>query len=197
MATEKAPVDWERIEGDYRAGVLSVREIAAANSVSHTAIQKRAKRDGWDRDLAAKIAAKAEVLVAKREVAKTVASGKAATERQIIEANAERIAQVRGEHRVDSGRIRALGLSLLAELEGQGANREELDKLGELMRAADENGVDKLNDLYRKVISTPSRIDSAKKVAETLRHAIGMEREAYDLDTKAPPAGAGEISITF
>jgi hypothetical protein len=193
----KPAPDWERIEGDYRAGVLSVREIAAANGVSHTAIQKRAKRDGWDRDLAAKIAAKAEVLVAKREVAKAVASGRAATERQIIEANAERIAQVRGEHRADSGRIRALGLSLLAELEGQGVNRQELDNLGELMRAADENGVDKLNDLYRKIISTPSRIDSAKKVAETLRHAIGMEREAYDLDAKKPTEAPGEITITF
>jgi hypothetical protein len=40
---KKAAPDWERIEADYRAGLLSVREIAAAHGVSHTAIQKRAK----------------------------------------------------------------------------------------------------------------------------------------------------------
>ncbi|HEY4292069.1 GIY-YIG nuclease family protein [Luteibacter sp.] len=47
---KKAP-DWERIEADYRAGLLSVREIAAAQGVSHVAIGKRAKRDGWERSL--------------------------------------------------------------------------------------------------------------------------------------------------
>ena len=49
MAQEKkAAPDWERIEADYRAGLLSVREIATAQGISHTAVQKRAKADGWD-----------------------------------------------------------------------------------------------------------------------------------------------------
>jgi hypothetical protein len=43
-------IDWERIEADYRAGLLSVREIAASQGVSHVAIAKRAKRDGWKRE---------------------------------------------------------------------------------------------------------------------------------------------------
>lgn len=58
--SQKAAPDWERIEADYRAGLLSVREIAASNGVSHVAIGKRAKRDGWERDLQAKIKAKAD-----------------------------------------------------------------------------------------------------------------------------------------
>lgn len=197
MSQEKPAPDWERIEADYRAGVLSVREIASASSVSHTAIQKRAKREGWERDLAAKIAAKAEALVAKREVAKLVASGKVATERQIIEANAERIAQVRGEHRAIGNRVGTLGLALLTELEQQTASIEDLEALGELLRAPGADGMDRLNDLYRKIISTPGRVDSAKKVAETLKHAIGMEREAYGLDEKKSTEGAGDITITF
>ena len=43
--------DWERIEQLFRAGLLSVREIASACGVSHTAINKRSKAEGWDRDL--------------------------------------------------------------------------------------------------------------------------------------------------
>jgi hypothetical protein len=43
-----------------------------------------------------------------------------------------------------------------------------------MLRAPNEHGVYRLNDLYRKIISSCSRIDSAKKVAETLKHAIGM-----------------------
>jgi hypothetical protein len=187
----KPAPDWERIESDYRAGVLSLREIAGPYKVTEGAIRKRAKRDGWERDLGAKIQAKAESLVRKAEVRNAVRSESALTDRQIIEANAERIAQVRGEHRGDIARVRNLGLTLLSELEGQTANLEDLERLGELMASPDDNGMDKLNDLYRKIISTPSRIDSAKKVAETLKHAIGLEREAYGLDVKGDDKEGG------
>lgn len=194
----KPVVDWERIEADYRAGILSLREIALPFGVTEGAIRKRAKRDGWERDLGPKIQAKADALVRKAEVRNTVRNANAATERQIIEANAERIAQVRGEHRSDIARVRNLGLTLLGELESQSADPAMLAQLGELMASPDENGVDKLNDLYKKIISTPSRIDSAKKVAETLRHAIGLEREAYGLDDKSSgKETSGEINISF
>ena len=54
-----AQVDWERIELDYRANVLSLREIAELHpGTNHVAIARRAKRDGWVRDLAQKIKAK-------------------------------------------------------------------------------------------------------------------------------------------
>lgn len=195
---ERMVVDWEAVEGDYRAGVLSLREMALTHGVSHVAIKKRADKDGWTRDLAAKIKAKADELVNRAVVNTLVNSGAKVNERAIIEANAERIAQVRGEHRAEIGRIRTLGLTLLQELEGQSAAPELLEQLGEMMRSPDEHGVDKLNDLYRKVISTPSRIDSAKKVAETFRHAIGMEREAYGIDDKQKKVDTpGEITISF
>ena len=198
MTDDKARPDWERIQYDYRAGVLSLREIASQHGITHGAVNKRAKRDGWSRDLRARINARAEELVSRRAVSKGVSAAALATERQIIEASAERIAQVRGEHRGDIQRVRTLALSLLSELEGQTANLEDLSALGELLRMPDEAGQDKRNDLYLKIISTPSRIDSAKKLSETLKHAIGLEREAYGLDDKkATPADIGEISITF
>lgn len=198
MAPEEKPApDWERIEADYRAGILSLREIAGTAGITEGAIRKRAKRDGWERDLSAKIKARADALVRKEAVRSEVRAAGAVTERQIIEANAERIAQVRGEHRGDILRLRTLGLTLLAELEGQTADVDALRNLGELMRAPDDKGMDRLNDLYRKVIETPSRIDSAKKVAETLKHAIGLEREAYNIDGAKGGEGVSEISISF
>lgn len=45
----KTHADWEAIERDYRAGVLSLREIAIPNGITEGAIRKRAKRDGWER----------------------------------------------------------------------------------------------------------------------------------------------------
>lgn len=50
MAKENKPIDWDGIERDYRAGVMSVREIAKWYGVSHTAINKRAKAEGWVRE---------------------------------------------------------------------------------------------------------------------------------------------------
>ncbi|ENZ1677258.1 hypothetical protein ACXD0S_003919, partial [Proteus mirabilis] len=91
--------DWEAIESAYRAGVMSIREIASQYEITHQAISKRAKKEGWERDLKAKVKARAENLVAKREVASLVATEKAISERQLIEANAEVIANVRMEHR--------------------------------------------------------------------------------------------------
>ncbi|WP_176317342.1 hypothetical protein [Burkholderia vietnamiensis] len=186
--SEQNPIDWERIEAEYRAGVLSLREIAALHDgVNHVAIARRAKKEGWTRDLAAKIKAKAEDLVTRQAVTPEVTAQRAVTEREVVEANAARIAQVRGEHRSDIARARGLTIRLLAELEGQTDNFELFEQLGELLRDPDDKGLDKLNDLYQKVISLPGRVDGMKKLSETLKNLIGLERDAY---------GIGEAALT-
>lgn len=184
--SDKPTPDWERIEQQYRAGVLSVREIAVAGGVSHTAINKRAKANGWDRNLKAKIQAKADALVSKAEVSTEVSKETLATERNIVEANAQVIANVRISHRTDIGRYRKLANSLLEELEGMTDNRELFDQVGELLRSEDDNGQDKLNDLYQKVISLPSRTKTLKDLGDTLKVLIGLERQAYSIDEEQP-----------
>ena len=48
--THKPAPDWEKIEADYRAGILSLREIAEAHpGTNHVAIARKAKREGWSR----------------------------------------------------------------------------------------------------------------------------------------------------
>ena len=184
--TQRAAPDWERIEGDYRAGLMSLREIASAHTITEGAIRKRARRDGWERNLQAKIQAKAEAIVARRAV---VAEGAKVAEREIIEANAERIAQVRGEHRADITRTRALALQMLGELEAVTASLEDFEQLGDALRNPDDRGQDKRNEIYQKVISSAGRVDSLKKLSDTLKTLIGLEREAYGLDA-APDGGA-------
>ncbi|WP_250481886.1 hypothetical protein [Caballeronia sp. NCTM5] len=192
MAQQKkiAP-DWERIEADYRAGILSVREIAASQGISHAAISKRAKRDGWDRDLAKRIQAKAEALVTTRTVTTEVTNEQAVTDRVIVEGNAEVIANIRLSHRSDIARSRRLAMSLLGELESVTENRELFEQLGEMLRSPDERGNDKRNDLYQKVISSTGRVSSMKQLSETLKTLIGLEREAYGI-TGAHDGGGTE-----
>lgn len=177
-----AKPDWEAIESAYRAGLMSIREIASLHGITHGAINKRAKRDGWERDLKAKIKAKADALVSKREVSSKVSTETATNERILIEANAEVIANVRMEHRGDIRRAREITNVLFDELGAECADVAALEKLGELMLDPDDKGQDKLNEIYRKVISLPERVKSVKALSESLKNLIGLERQAYDID---------------
>ncbi len=186
--------DWEAIESAYRAGVMSIREIASQYEITHQAISKRAKKEGWERDLKAKVKARAENLVAKREVASLVATEKAISERQLIEANAEVIANVRMEHRGDIRRARELTNNLFDELSAECADVPALRKLGELMFSPDDNGRDKLNEIYHSIISLPERVKSAKALSETLKNLVGLERQAYGLDDVQPNKTVSQLS---
>ena len=75
ISTAKRPdVDWERVEFQYRAGILTLREIGAEHGMSHNSVDKRAKTRGWVRDLKAKIVAKAQELVDRAQVTPKVTS---------------------------------------------------------------------------------------------------------------------------
>jgi hypothetical protein len=189
--------DWERIEQLFRAGLLSVREIASASGVSHTAINKRAKAEGWERDLKAKIKAKADSLVSKREVSSKVSTEALATERGIVEANAEVIADIRMAHRTDIGRSRRLANKLLDELEGLTDEQGTLKELIAQLKDADSGDGPDMSDvlaLASKMASLPSRTKTMKELAETLKTLVLLERQAYDLDAKAGGDDSDELS---
>ncbi|EOG1842526.1 hypothetical protein [Enterobacter hormaechei] len=177
--------DWEAIETAYRAGVMSLREIASQHGISEGAIRKRAKRDDWSRDLNAKIQQKADDLVRRQEVRKQVRNESTLTERVLIEATAEVIATVRMEHRGDIRRARELTNTLFDELGAQCADVSALEQLGDIMFDPDDKGRDRLNEIYQKVISLPSRVKSMKDLSDSLKTLIGLEREAYSIENKA------------
>ena len=118
-------------------------------------------------------------------------------ERQLIEVNAQAVADVRLAHRRDIHRARRLANALLEELEKQTGQVPELQELGELLRNPDERGTDKLNDLYQAIISLPERSKTMKVLADSLRITVDMERQAFGMDAKgadgAIPGAAGYV----
>ena len=185
-----AAPDWERIELDYRAGLLSLREIAEMHpGVSHMTIARMAKRNGWARDLSAKIHAKADDLVTRQAVTVAVTANGDVTERQVIDAGAAAIVQVRLSHRADIRRSRAIVMSMLDELELTCGpeNAALLAELGELMYEPDERGQDKRKDLFDKLLSLNGRSVTMKNLAESLKGMVALEREAFSLN--AAPTG--------
>ncbi len=153
--------DWELIETAYRAGGLSIRQIAAGYDITEAAIRQKAKKEGWNRDLEAKIKAKADDLVRKRELRKEVRSANKATERELVEATAEVAATIRMEHRADIRKARTILNGIF-------------EQLGSGVTDAGEPIV--FND----------RVKSVKALSESLRSLIGLEREAYSIKEDDP-----------
>lgn len=199
-ASRPAP-EWGRIELDYRAGIKSLRQIADEQGISEGAIRKRAKRDGWTRDLSCRIQDKADQLVRNELVRSEVRTERAATERQVVEINAQAVADVRLAHRQDIQRSRSLCMSLLEELQLQ-TTRPELFEEIEKALAAREDGVAlpvatraKLQEGLTKAMSLSGRSSTMRSLAESLRVLVGLEREAWgiksDGDGEGGPVGVG------
>lgn len=174
--------DWEAVQELYRVGVASLRAIAAQHHCTEGAIRKRAKKESWPRDLKAKVKAKAEELVRKSEVRKTVRKGQAVTETMQIAAAATLQADIIIRHRQDIPAARKLVSKLFTELELQTDGIDLLRELGEIMRAEGKDGQDKRNDLYNKIISLSGRSTTLKSLVDSLKVMIGLEREAFGLD---------------
>ena len=192
MSEEKKPsVDWERIEKDWRAGIKTKLQMSQEHGVSRAAIDKHFKKLGVERDLTEKIRAKADALVTQAAVTQSVTSERlVTTEAEIVSVNAIVQADVRMAHRKDIGRHRALVTAMLVELEALVTDPALFVTLGEIMAAPDENGTDRLNDLYKKVVSLPTRIKGAKELSDTLKTLIALEREAFGIDRNEAPADA-------
>jgi hypothetical protein len=194
---EKKQIDWERIEVDYRAGIKTLRDIGAEHDISHVSINKRAKRDGWVRDLTAKIQAKAAELVTRSLVTKSVTKGKRILESEVITANAVNNATIEIKQREDVTFGRGVITSLMQELKGQIDNRADLEDLGEMMRNPDAYGNDKLNDQYMRVVSFAGRVDSAKKLADANKVQVELERRVYKIDTDTTQGGVEDFLKKF
>lgn len=174
----KQASDWEAIEGEYRAGQFSVSEIARRHGLSHTAINKRAKKEGWSRDLSP--------IVKKVVSARLVSDGvSAATAQEAIAKAAERDVQIVREHRVAIARGRNLTLRLLDELDAATSNVGELERLIEIDTSGEKNP-QRRNGMLR-AISLPSRAGVVKDLSAAAKNWVALERQAFNLD--ADPAG--------
>lgn len=194
---QRPDVDWEAVERHYRAGVLSVNQIAKDYKVSRPAIEKRASAGGWTRNLSEKIAQTAEskvvARVAAKEVARSVAKGcnpaTELTERQTVDAYSDVIARVELAQRDDLEAAVSVTRAQLRELAdlSDPQFRERLEWLGQVM---DESGPtesggfknDKVNELYRYIISLAGRVKMAKEIAASYGVYIPVQRKVLGLD---------------
>lgn len=188
----KPKVDWALIEPDWRAGLKTVEQLTVEYEkktgvkITRQAILKHFKKLGVTRSLAEKIHEKAEAMVTEAMVTGMVTPATIAKDAEIINANATIEAQALLTHRKDINRLRSIHSAMVEELGAITEFQELFERLGEMMAAPDEKGMDKLNQLYHHVIGLPARIKGVKELAETLKTLIGLEREALNITDRTP-----------
>jgi len=188
-------IDWLQIEADYCIGMLSLREIVAKHPGTNTMmISRRRNAEGWERQTyRERIKARAEDIVSRRSVTEEAENVTDVTKELMIEVAAKNQADLILQHRKLIPRFKKMVEDLLDELEIQTKNPVLFEELGEILEKPDDRGVDKLNAMYQKVISTPGRVGSLKQLAETLKILINLERQAFGLsdngngDADTPP----------
>lgn len=175
--SDKDDIDWLAVEADYRPNILSLRAIGDKYGCTEGAIRKRAKKEGWVRDLSEKIKSRADDLV-RRELVRNSTQN----ESDIINANATNSASIQIAERKDVSKARDIVMSLFGELEHQVNNKELYEKLGEILEKQNES---KMAELYRKVSSFAGRVGSMKSLSDALKTMIELERRVYKIDDQS------------
>ncbi|MEP6601371.1 MAG: hypothetical protein ABJB49_06110 [Nitrospirota bacterium] len=191
----RVDADYEAIESLYRCGVLSIREIAKTHGLSEGAVRKRAKRDGWDRDLTAKVNAKVRSELVRSEVRTEV---RTQDERTMVEAAATQIITLVREHRVEISRNRAMITTLMGQLEGAAEHRDLLEQIIDEVEDGDTGASTKRREVLLRAVALPTHAAVLKSLADTLKTVIGLEREAFNVSAAtSEPVAVDSDEVRF
>lgn len=192
--------DWEAIEAAFRANVLSLREIGREHRVSDTAIRKRAKAEGWVRDLAAQVQARtADKLVRSLGSQEGSHKQRARTDEEIVEEAATTQAAVVQVHRRDIAAGRKLVSTLFSELMETTERRDEIEEAIEEEVAKDAPSTRaRRRAAMQKAVSLPARASAALALAGSLKHLVFLERQAFSIDsTTGDDEAPASVKITI
>lgn len=178
--SDKPTAHWPTIEADYRAGVKSVRQIAREHGLSEAAIRKRAKGEGWTRDLSAAIQAKADELVRNEAVRTEVRNANRIPDKVVVDANANAVYRVQMAHRAGLTKLSELRDTLLTELTAAATPEAKPN--------ASPPGTENPPEAAAG-LTLPARIGSLKQLAEVDEKIRRGEREAYGIDKIQPDEG--------
>jgi len=191
----RARADWQAIERDYRTGKFSDQELADkhGNVVSRQAISKRAKLQGWKKDLTAEIrqATKASVIkaqVAERVAAQVAEGCQSATEAttDAVLAAAELNKQVILGHRAELRSARNLATTMLEELSDAGLLQEHRDLLAEILAGEGATASDlvQARQTVQRALNIGNRVQALKQLSDAFAKLQASERIAFGLDEK-------------
>lgn len=191
----KKEVDEEALGRDWRAGILTLGQIAEKYGLESYQVQNLVKKRKWGRDLAQRIQQETTNRL-QEEVAKSLtANQQAMTEAAIVEANAALQTAITRHHRTGATSTRESILKLVAELGAFAIPQEQLDRFAEiaaLQRSQQVDDFDAQNEEYARALATfqrlvelPSRARTAKDLVAALASVVELERKVYGIKEEA------------
>lgn len=183
--------DWEAIERAFRAGALSIRTIADRHGVSDTAIRKRAKAGGWERDLSEQVRKEVRNKLVRGEV-RDDQPANPEDDAGIIEEAAQEGATVVRSHRRDIRKATNLADLLMDDLLLTIRKREEIEDAIEDETREDKNGMRRASMLA--AVALPSNAKTLFQLSSAMKNLQILERQAFGLDDKDTPTDSDELS---
>lgn len=172
--------DWKKIERLYRAGLLSIREIAREMNITEGDIRYHAKKHGWKRDLTQE-ARQAYRTKTVQNLAKVFDSGDlknqldSITDEEIIEEAARTQIEVVRQHQKTLGAGHSLTMRLLNELDTVTSHTDELERA-----IVDTTAPNRRAGLQR-AISLGARATTLRDLAAAARLWVTLERQAFNI----------------
>lgn len=189
-------VDWEKLEREFRMGKMTYAEMANEFGVNSSTIFRRAKKEGWTRDLSALVRQEtrahisAQIVAHAQETHKDRISGDA----KAVEIEAISNAMLAADHERVGAKSRALFEVAIDQIAKELSDMPSLETLA---IAVSQNSPDAEAGL-RKVLALPSLVDAAKKATEGAAKAIDVERKSRNMDEADPvdtPQLVGRIEL--
>jgi hypothetical protein len=202
VVIKRSHPDWEAIDREYRAGQISIREIARQHGISDGAIRKRAMKENWLRSLADHVRLGVRDKLVREDGAPSESEGPLARDdRDIADAAISRGVEVVRQHRASLARANRVVDRLLEHLEDALKSTREIEAaiIEETPALENEDAADrrarlKCRATLLKAMSLPSLAQTAASLSTTLKNVIALERQAFNLD-EAGSGGDSEVSL--
>lgn len=161
----RSDIDWEGVEKDYRAGILTIFQIADKFNVSDSQVRLKAKNNGWQRNLTAAIHERTKAKIAQIDVAELVeqsaheSAGKsAALIKSAVEQASDALAGLTLKHRA----------TLRQQIERAHEMQERIDSM--MAEAADQK------ELVPLVGAFKNAVDAIVKLIDMERKVTGLDK---------------------
>lgn len=162
--------DWDAIEPDIRAGILSLSEIGRKHGCPHNTISDYIKRNGIKRDLTPKIRTRTKEKLSRTlptQADKPTTDN--VTDEEIIETQSDALASILSLQRNDISTLRELETKLVRELLNNPTKLYITQYQGKIVQK--EVG-----------LTASERALAANNLANTMHKRVALERQAYNLD---------------
>lgn len=196
-APKRKRADWEAIERDYRAGKLTLREMAAKHGCTNGRIAQVAKEKAWSRgDLKEQVQQATQALLIAKEVSTEVSRVKQGLSETVVAA-AEVNKQVILAHRGRVAQATDVAMRMLAELDATTGKADQIAAMFEVLAEdMDEKAKAAAQQQLRDFMRLHTRVGSVHKLMDALGKAQTLERQAFGIGDEEGEGGKSKPAPT-